>query len=170
MIEYLHSLPNVLTVFYEITNGLTDFGIRLMSFVSVMVVLIHGLLVLFVMGCLSAFNKKYGSEKTKNIDILIYFIVVLLILLSHLVDIFIWTYAIVSVNVFPGVIKTFYFAGEMYTNLDHNDPIYNIGERWRILPILISFSGLFAIAISGAALYTLLMSTFGQTAKSPKSS
>jgi hypothetical protein len=113
---------------------------------------------------------KYGSEKNKNVDILVYFVVVLLILLSHLVDIFIWTYAIVSVNVFPGVIKTFYFAGEMYTNLDHNDPIYNIGERWRILPILISFSGLFAIAISGAALYTLLMSTFGQTTTIAKSS
>ena len=170
MIEYLHSLPNVFTVFYEITSGLTDFGIRLMSFVSIMVVLIHGLLVLFVMGCLSAFNKRYGSEKNKNVDVLVYFVVVLLILLSHLVDIFIWTYAIVSVNVFPGVIKTFYFAGEMYTNLDHNDPTYNIGERWRILPILISFSGLFAIAISGAALYSLLISTFGQTTKSAKSS
>jgi hypothetical protein len=91
---------------------------------------------------------------------LVYFTVVLLILFSHLIDIFVWTYAMVSVNVFPGVIKTFYFAGEMYTNLDHNDPAYKLGPQWNMLPILISFSGLFAVAISGSALYGLLVATF----------
>jgi hypothetical protein len=48
----------------------------------------------------------------------------------------------------------------MYTNLDHNDPIYVLKDAWRMLPILISFSGLFAVAISGAALYSLLITTF----------
>ena len=160
MIEYLNTLPSVFAVFYDITAGLTDFGIRLMSFIAVMVVLIHGILILFIMGCFDAYDKKYGNLKNKKVDILVYFAVVLVILFSHLIDIFIWTYAMVSVNVFPSVIKTFYFAGEMYTNLDHNDPIYNLGESWRMLPILISFSGLFAVAISGAALYSLLISTF----------
>jgi hypothetical protein len=140
-----------------------------MSFVAVMVVLIHGLLILLFMGCFHIYNKKYGSWKNKNIDILVYFVVVLVILLSHLIDIFIWTYAMVSVNVFPGVIKTFYFAGEMYTNLDHNDSIYKLDEHWRMLPILISFSGLFAVAISGAALYSLLISTFSQPPSTNKS-
>lgn len=166
--DFLHTLPNVFSVLDEITGSLTDFGIRLMSFVAVMVVLIHGLLILFFMGCFHAYNKRYGSWKNKNIDILVYFVVVLVILLSHLIDIFIWTYAMVSVNVFPGVIKTFYFAGEMYTNLDHNDSIYKLAQDWRMLPILISFSGLFAVAISGAALYSLLISTFAQPSNAEK--
>ena len=160
MPEYLHSLPNVLTVFDEITGSLSDFGIRLMSFIAVMVVLIHGVFILIIMGCFNTFNTRYGILRNKKIDILLYFTVVLLILLSHLIDIFIWTYSMVSVNVFPSVIKTFYFAGEMYTNLDHNDPLYALASYWRMLPILISFSGLFAVAISGAALYSLLISTF----------
>jgi hypothetical protein len=168
LIEYLNSLPNVLSVFYEITGSLTDFGIRLMSFVAVTVVLVHGLLILFIMGCFHIYNKKYGTLRNKNIDILVYFVVVLVILLSHLIDIFIWTYAMVSVNVFPGVIKTFYFAGEMYTNLDHNDSIYKLDQHWRMLPILISFSGLFAVAISGAALYSLLISTFSGPSKTDR--
>ena len=71
----------------------------------------------------------------------------------------------VSVNVFPSALKTFYFAGEMYTNLDHNDPIYILGPQWNMLPILISFSGLFAVAISGSALYGLLVSTFSKPAQ-----
>jgi hypothetical protein len=112
-----------------------------------------------MMGCFHAFNKRYGNSRNKRVDILVYFTVVLLILFSHLIDIFVWTYAMVSVTVFPDVIKTFYFAGEMYTNLDHNDPIYVLGPQWRMLPILLS-SGLFAVAISGAALYSLLISTF----------
>jgi hypothetical protein len=136
-----------------------------MSFVAVMVVLVHGVLILLIMGCFHAFNIRFGSSRNKKIDGLVYFTVVLLILFSHLIDIFIWTYAMVSVEVFPSILKTFYFAGEMYTNLDHNDPIYVLGPQWRMLPILISFSGLFAVAISGAALYSLLICTFTDPTK-----
>jgi len=160
MNETLSSLPNVLSVLYEITGSMSDHSLKLMGLVAVIVVLIHGVLILFLMGCFHAFDKKYGKPRNKKIDILVYFAIVLLILLSHLIDILIWTYAMVSVNVFPSVIKTYYFAGEMYTNLDHNDPIYVLKDAWRMLPILISFSGLFAVAISGAALYSLLITTF----------
>jgi hypothetical protein len=160
MLEYLDTLPNVMFVLHEIMADLTGTAIKLMSFVAVLVVLIHGILVLLIMECFHKFSRKYGNLRYKQVDILVYFIVVLLILLSHLIDIFVWTYAMVSVNVFPGVIKTFYFAGEMYTNLDHNDPAYKLGPQWNMLPILISFSGLFAVAISGSALYGLLVATF----------
>jgi hypothetical protein len=136
-----------------------------MSFVAVLVVLVHGVLILLIMGCFHAFNKRYGSFRNKKIDGMVYFTMVLLILFSHLFDIFIWTYAMVSVEVFTSIVNTFYFAGEMYTNLDHNDPSYVLGPQWRMLPILISFSGLFAVAISGAALYSLLICTFTDPTK-----
>lgn len=165
MPDFLNTLPSVYLILGEITGSLTNFGIRLMSFVAVLVVLVHGVLVLLIMGCFHAFNKRYNSSRNKKIDGLIYFTVVLLILFSHLIDIFIWTYAMVSVEVFPSILNTFYFAGEMYTNLDHNDPIYVLGAQWRMLPILISFSGLFAVAISGAALYSLLICTFTDPVK-----
>jgi hypothetical protein len=160
MLDFLNSLPNVMFVLHEIMGDLTGTAIKLMSFVAVLVVLIHGILILLIMGCFHSFSRKYGNLRYKQVDILVYFTVVLLILFSHLIDIFVWTYAMVSVNVFPGVIKTFYFAGEMYTNLDHNDPAYKLGPQWNMLPILISFSGLFAVAISGSALYGLLVATF----------
>ena len=160
MPEFLNSLPNVMFVFNEIMGDLTDTSIRLMSFVAVLVVLTHGILILLIMGCFHAFDRRYGNLRHMQVDIFVYFMVVLLILLSHIIDIFIWTYAMVSVNVYPSVVKTFYFAGEMYTNLDHNDPAYKLGPQWNMLPILISFSGLFAVAISGSALYGLLVSTF----------
>ena len=71
----------------------------------------------------------------------------------------------VNLEIFPSSLKTFYFAGEMYTNLDHNDPSFKLGPDWNMLPILLSFSGLFAVAISGSALYTLLVSTFTKPSK-----
>jgi len=160
MSAYLDTLPSVIDIFNEIIYNLSGSDIHLMSIVAVLVVLIHGVLILFIMACFNEIHKRYSGSKTKALDTLIYFTVVLLIMFSHLIDIFTWTYAMASVNVFPGVIKTFYFAGEMYTNLDHNDPLYKLGPEWRMLPILISFSGLFAVAISGAALYSLLISTF----------
>ena len=161
----LVSLPSVIDVFNEIVNSLSGSEIHLMSIVAVLVVLIHGVLILLIMACFNTVHQRYGGSKTKGLDTLVYFTVVLLILLSHLIDIFLWTYAMVGVTVFPSVIKTFYFAGEMYTNLDHNDPLYKLGSEWRMLPILISFSGLFAVAISGAALFSLLISTFDRRSK-----
>ena len=160
MPKYLDSLPSVINVFNEIVANLSDYEIHLMAVVSVLVVLIHGVLILFIMACFNEIHRRYSDSNTKALDTLFYFTVVLLILFSHLIDIFVWTYSMVALNVFPGVIKTFYFAGEMYTNLDHNDPLYKLGPEFRMLPILISFSGLFAVAISGAALYSLLISTF----------
>ncbi|QWE09504.1 hypothetical protein [Polynucleobacter ibericus] len=165
MPDFLNSLPNVYYILSEITGSLTNFGIRLMSFIAVLVVLVHGVLILIIMSCFHAFNKRYSNFRNKKIDGLVYFTVVLLILFSHLIDIFIWTYAMVSVEVYSSILNTFYFAGEMYTNLDHNDPIYVLSSQWRMLPILISFSGLFAVAISGAALYSLLICTFTDPVK-----
>lgn len=162
MLEFFNNLPNVVGLFNEITADFALTEIKLMSFVAVLVVLVHGILVLMIMAIFHAFHQRNVNLYRKQMDALVYFMVVLLILFSHLLDIFIWTYAMVSVQVFPSALKTFYFAGEMYTNLDHNDPIYILGPQWNMLPILLSFSGLFAVAISGSALYGLLVSTFSK--------
>ena len=162
MLDYWTKLPNVIELFNEITVDFVYPEIKFLSLVTVIVVLIHGVLVLTIMSTFHAFHKRNVNLYRKQMDALVYFMVILLILFSHLLDIFVWTYAMVSVNVFPSALKTFYFAGEMYTNLDHNDPIYILGPQWNMLPILLSFSGLFAVALSGSALYGLLMSTFSK--------
>jgi hypothetical protein len=47
----------------------------------------------------------------------------------------------------------------MYTTVGYGD--YKLSEQWRILPIIISFSGIFAVSMSGAALYTMMGALLG---------
>ena len=53
-----------------------------------------------------------------------------------------------------GAINAYYFVGEMYTTLGFGS--FKVNPEWRTLPILISISGIFSSAISGAALYSML--------------
>ena len=65
-----------------------------------------------------------------------------------------WSYVCVALKVFPTNPQTFYFAGEMYTTVGYGD--WNLAEKWKILPIIISFSGIFAVSMSGAAMYSMM--------------
>ncbi|MBJ7503083.1 MAG: hypothetical protein JHC68_03080 [Polynucleobacter sp.] len=165
MPEILNNLPNIVNLWNEIAVDLVRPEMKFMILVAMLVVLVHGMLVLLIMFVFHQINKHNINSYQKQVDVLVYFSVILLIFVSHLLDIFIWTYAMVNLEIFPSSLKTFYFAGEMYTNLDHNDPSFKLGPDWNMLPILLSFSGLFAVAISGSALYTLLVSTFTKPSK-----
>lgn len=165
MPEILNNLPNIVNLWNEIAVDLVRPEMKFMILVAMLVVLVHGMLVLLIMFVFHQINKHNINSYQKQVDVLVYFSVILLIFVSHLLDIFIWTYAMVNLEIFPSSLKTFYFAGEMYTNLDHNDPRFKLGPDWNMLPILLSFSGLFAVAISGSALYTLLVSTFTKPSK-----
>ena len=165
MPEILNNLPNIVNLWNVIAVDLVRPEMKFMILVAMLVVLVHGMLVLLIMFVFHQINKHNINSYQKQVDVLVYFSVILLIFVSHLLDIFIWTYAMVNLEIFPSSLKTFYFAGEMYTNLDHNDPSFKLGPDWNMLPILLSFSGLFAVAISGSALYTLLVSTFTKPSK-----
>jgi len=47
----------------------------------------------------------------------------------------------------------------MYTTVGYGD--YSLSEQWRILPIIISFSGIFAVSMSGAAMYSMMGTLLG---------
>ena len=165
MPEILNNLPNIVNLWNVIAVDLVRPEMKFMILVAMLVVLVHGMLVLLIMFVFHQINKHNINSYQKQVDVLVYFSVILLIFVSHLLDIFIWTYAMVNLEIFPSSLKTFYFAGEMYTNLDHNDPSFKLGPDWNMLPILLSFSGLFAVAISGSALYTLVVSMFTKPSK-----
>ncbi|MDH6503494.1 ion channel [Polynucleobacter sphagniphilus] len=78
----------------------------------------------------------------------------MLIIGTHLLEIIGWSYVCVALKVFPTNPQTFYFAGEMYTTVGYGD--WNLAEKWKILPIIISFSGIFAVSMSGAAMYSMM--------------
>jgi hypothetical protein len=52
----------------------------------------------------------------------------------------------------------------MYTTVGFGN--YVLPQEWKILPIIISFSGIFAVSMSGAALYTMMGALLGHNNQS----
>jgi hypothetical protein len=150
------ALPSIAELLHQIQLDIGD-NIELyliLAFMAVMLT-IHGISVLVIA---SAFHSLDRFLKTiphlAGGSFISYFIAILLIILTHIGEIVAWTYVLVAFAVFPGVTQTFYFVGEMYTTLGFGN--YPLSSGWQILPILISFSGVFSVSMSGAALYSMM--------------
>jgi hypothetical protein len=154
--EKATALPSIAVLLQQIQLDIGD-NVELyiiMAFMAAMLT-IHGVAVLIIA---SAFHTIDRFLKTiphlAGGSFISYFIAILLIILTHITEIVAWTYVLVAFAVFPGVTQTFYFVGEMYTTLGFGN--YPLSSTWQILPILISFSGVFAVSMSGAALYSMM--------------
>jgi hypothetical protein len=126
----------------------------IMAFMAVMLTL-HGITVLVIASAFHAIDRFLKTiPHLAGGSFISYFIAILLIILTHITEIVAWTYVLVAFAVFPGVTQTFYFVGEMYTTLGFGN--FPLASGWQILPILISFSGIFSVSMSGAALYSMM--------------
>lgn len=126
----------------------------IMAFMAAMLTF-HGVAVLVIASAFHALERFLKSiPHFAGASFVSYFIAILLIILTHISEIVAWTYVLVNFSVFPGITETFYFAGEMYTTLGFGN--YPLATAWQILPILISFSGVFSVSMSGAALYSMM--------------
>ncbi len=155
------NLPSFSTLIAEINTDMGNSQIWLIIFAACLMLTIHGVAVLAIAGAFHALDRKMQNRKIYGANFLSYFIAILLIIGSHLAEIVAWAYLCVALKVFPTNPQTFYFAGEMYTTVGYGD--YSLSEHWRILPIIISFSGIFAVSMSGAAMYSMMGTLLGHS-------
>lgn len=152
--QALADLPSLGTLFAEL-NG--DVGTNLTLFLSVLTCLmltIHGVVVLAIAGTFHWLEGKMQARQVYGANFLSYFIAILLIIAAHVAEIIFWTYTCIALNVLPTRPQMLYFAAEMYTTIGYGT--YALAPQWKILPVIIAFSGLFAVSMSGAALYTMM--------------
>jgi ABC-type molybdate transport system permease subunit len=161
-----HNLPSFSAMFAEINTDMGNSEIWFVLILACLMLTFHGIAVLMIAGAFHWIDRKLENKRVYGANFLSYFIAILLIIASHLIEIVAWTYICVAFQVFPTNPQTFYFAGEMYTTVGYGD--YSLSERWRILPIIISFSGIFAVSMSGAALYSMMGALLGRSNQNPK--
>jgi hypothetical protein len=162
-----NNLPSFRTLFSEINTDMGNSEIWFVLILACFMLTFHGVAVLMIAGAFHWIDQKLENKRVYGANFLSYFIAILLIIASHLIEIVAWSYICVALQVFPTNPQTFYFAGEMYTTVGYGD--YTLSERWRILPIIISFSGIFAVSMSGAALYSMMGALLGRTNQNPQS-
>ena len=160
-------LPSFRTLFSEINTDMGNSEIWVVMLLACLMLTFHGVAVLMIAGTFHWIDRKLENKKIYGANFFSYFIAILLIIGSHFIEIIAWAYICVALKVFPTNPQTFYFAGEMYTTVGYGD--YTLSEHWRILPIIISFSGIFAVSMSGAALYSMMGALLGRSNQNPKS-
>lgn len=160
-------LPSFTTLFSEINTDMGNSQIWIVLILACLMLTFHGVTVLMIAGAFHWIDRKLENKRIYGANFLSYFIAILLIIGSHFVEIISWAYICVALKVFPTNPQTFYFAGEMYTTVGYGD--YTLSEHWRILPIIISFSGIFAVSMSGAALYSMMGALLGRSNQKPDS-
>jgi hypothetical protein len=152
-------LPSFVTLFGEINADMGNGQIWIMVISACLMLAVHAVAVLGIAGAFHWIDEVMTKRRIFGASFLSYFIAILLVIAIHLSEIVVWAYICVALKVFPTNPQTFYFAGEMYTTVGYGD--YKLSEQWRILPIIISFSGIFAVSMSGAALYTMMGALLG---------
>ncbi|MEY4496035.1 MAG: hypothetical protein RL744_1099 [Pseudomonadota bacterium] len=162
-----HKLPSFGTLFAEINTDMGNSEIWFVLILACLMLTLHGVAVLMIAGAFHWLDRKLENKRVYGANFLSYFIAILLIIGSHFIEIVAWSYVCVALQVFPTNPQTFYFAGEMYTTVGFGN--YSLSERWRILPIIISFSGIFAVSMSGAALYSMMGALLNRSNQNPKS-
>jgi hypothetical protein len=161
-------LPSFITLYNEINTDMGNGQIWVMVMSACLMLAIHAIAVLGIAGAFHAIDNVMTRRRIFGASFLSYFIAILLVIAIHLAEIVVWAYICVALKVFPTNPQTFYFAGEMYTTVGYGD--YKLAEQWRILPIIISFSGIFAVSMSGAALYTMMGALLGHNSQNQASS
>ena len=169
LLEFLDNLnlPSFHTLFTEINTDMGNSQIWLVLILACLMLTFHGIAVLMIAGTFHWIDRKLENKRIYGANFLSYFVAILLIIGSHFIEIIAWAYICVALKVFATNPQTFYFAGEMYTTVGYGD--YTLSEHWRILPIIISFSGIFAVSMSGAALYSMMGALLGRSNQNPKS-
>jgi len=163
----IQNLPSFSAMFSEINADMGNGEIWFVLLVACLMLTFHAIAVLMIAGAFHWCDRKLENKRVYGANFLSYFIAILLIIATHLSEIVAWSYVCIAYQVLPTNPQTFYFAGEMYTTVGFGN--YNLSEHWRILPIIISFSGIFAVSMSGAALYSMMGDLLGRSNQNPKS-
>lgn len=157
----LNTLPSLSTLFAEVNADIGNSDIFFLLIIACLILTLHGVAVLVIAAIFHWIDAKLENKQVYGANFLSYFLAILLIIGMHLLEIVAWTYICIGLQVFPTNLQTLYFAGEMYTTVGFGD--YNLTERWKIIPIIISFTGIFAVSLSGAALYTMMGALLGRS-------
>ena len=161
--EIFSYLPALGQLIGQVNNDIGNTQLYwIIAFASAMLVF-HGIYIMLVVICFHKLVDWLSSKRHMKKEffhafrlaaVISYFMSIILVMIGHFADIIMWTYALIPLNIFVSNPEAFYFAGEMYVTVGFGS--FELDKNWRILPIVIAFTGIFAASMSGAALFNML--------------
>ncbi len=149
----MSNLPNFFTLAQQVGESFPD-QLTIVLLTAIGMLVAHALLILIIGKIYQMLIDWADNRNIFWLSISFYMIAVVLVFMTHLVDIVVWSYALIALKIFEIDTNAFYFAGEMYTTVGYGT--FPLPENWKILPIVVAFSGIFAASMSGAVLFNMI--------------
>lgn len=150
--EHVTSLANPLDLIHLYLTSVFEGQIALLAMDVVFVLTVHAV-GMYLLAYVFKRIVMHNIVKSFAGNFFAYLLAILLVLLSHVVDIIVLSVALDSLKVFSDPLHAFYYVIGMYTTVGSN---YNPSAQWQGLAMIIPFCGLFAFSLSGSALFTIL--------------
>jgi len=125
------------------------FGISML----LIVMLIHGFALLQIAKRYEVKSFLYLSEHRYTSVTLVFYISVLCLFLTHLFEIILWGVALYLFKLLPNLGESILFSGSTYTAMGFMDDLLPSG--WKMLAIMIAFSGMFAFAWTASVMISM---------------
>jgi hypothetical protein len=93
-------------------------------------------------------------SKKKYAEVSVYFYIgVFLLFLTHITEVFIWGVSLYFFNLLPNLGESILFSGSTYTAMGFMEDI--LPDGWKMLAVIIAFSGMFAFAWTAATMISM---------------
>ena len=119
----------------------------------VVVMIFHGFALLQIAKRYEVKTFLYLSEKRYSSVAICFYISVFGLFLAHLLEIVIWGLAIYLFRLLPDLGDSILFSGSTYTAMGFMEDILPSG--WKMLAVIIAFSGMFAFAWTASIMITM---------------
>jgi len=134
------TIPNTHNFVSELDLPAYLFGITML----LIVMLVHGLALLQIAKRYEVKSFLYLAEKKYSSVTLVFYVSILCLFLTHIFEIILWGIALRLFNLMPNLGESILFSGSTYTAMGFMDDLLPSG--WKMLAIIIAFSGMFAFA------------------------
>lgn len=125
------------------------FGITML----LIIMLIHGAVLLQVAKRYEVKSFLYLSEHKYSLVVFVFYVSVLCLFMTHIMEIILWGVSLWAFNLLPNLGESILFGGSTYTAMGFMEDILPAG--WKILAVIIAFSGMFAFAWTASVMISM---------------
>ena len=118
-----------------------------------LVMIFHGLVLLQIAKRYEVKSFLYLAEKKYSEVGLSFYISVFCLFITHIAEIIIWGIALYAFKLVPTLGQSILFSGSTYTAMGFMEDI--LPEGWKMLAVIIAFSGMFAFAWTASVMITM---------------
>jgi hypothetical protein len=123
------------------------------AIILLLVMIFHGLVLLQIAKRYEVKSFLYLAEKKYSEVGMCFYISVFCLFLTHIAEIIIWGIALYAFKLVPALGQSILFSGSTYTAMGFMEDI--LPEGWKMLAVIIAFSGMFAFAWTASVMISM---------------